>query len=157
MRLASGNLLPRAPRMPLAIGGFPGSPLAKRHSGDPVLPPEVFVARQVRIASPYNEAVRAALTSRCAAMTIRPMGRPRKQSGPGRPRKSETRLSRWLDSVGMTRDELAEHLDIHRTYVDKICRGVRRPSLELALAIEQLSRGSVPAASWMNVPKHSRD
>ena len=62
-----------------------------------------------------------------------------------------------MDAAGMTRAELAERLGISRPHVDFICRGARRPSLELALAIEKLSGGAVPAAGWAKVPKHSRD
>lgn len=80
-----------------------------------------------------------------------------KQTGPGRPRADETKLSRWLDSAGMTRYELADHLKIGRAHADKICRGERRPSLELAIAIEKLTRGAIPASSWLSTPKHSRD
>jgi transcriptional regulator with XRE-family HTH domain len=57
----------------------------------------------------------------------------------------------------MTRAELAERLGISRPHADFICRGARRPSLELALAIEKLTDGAVPAASWTGVPKHSGD
>lgn len=57
----------------------------------------------------------------------------------------------------MTRDELAERLGLSRTHVDSICRGARRPSLELAIAIEKLTHGAVPAGGWTSVPKHSGD
>jgi transcriptional regulator with XRE-family HTH domain len=85
------------------------------------------------------------------------MGRPPKKRRVGRPRKEEGKLSRWLDAQGMSRYELAARLDIARPHVDRICRGVRRPSLELAIAIEKLTDGAVPAASWISVPKHSSD
>lgn len=84
------------------------------------------------------------------------MAREPKQ-GVGRPRKTETKLSGWLDAAGMTRYQLADRLNVARGHVDKICNGERRPSLELALEIEQLTDGAVPAAYWTSVPKHSRD
>jgi len=68
----------------------------------------------------------------------------------------ETKLSAWLDAVGMTRYDLAERLTIARGHVDKICNGERRPSLELAIEIERITKGAVPAAYWTSVPKHSR-
>jgi transcriptional regulator with XRE-family HTH domain len=68
----------------------------------------------------------------------------------------ETKLSSWLDAVGMTRYELAERLEIARGHVDKICNGERRPSLDLAVAIEGVTRGAVPATYWTSVPKHTR-
>ncbi len=82
----------------------------------------------------------------------------RKQAlGPGRPRKTETKLSRWLDSSSMTRYDLAERLGVARGHVDKICNGERRPSLDLAVAIEKLTSGAVPVTYWTSVPRHSRD
>jgi transcriptional regulator with XRE-family HTH domain len=57
----------------------------------------------------------------------------------------------------MTRDDLAERLGVTRPYVDHLCRGGRRPSLELAFKIEKLTRGEVAAASWTAVPAHSGD
>lgn len=85
-----------------------------------------------------------------------PMGRSKKR-GRGRPRKSETKLSLWLDAAGMTRYDLADRLGIGRGHADRICRGERRPSLELAVEIEKLTRGGVPASYWMSIPKHSQD
>ncbi len=77
--------------------------------------------------------------------------------GRGRPRKQETKLSRWLDVAGMSRDALAVKLGVGRSYVDKVCRGERRPSLDLAVAIEKLTEGAVPASAWIKVPPHSSD
>jgi DNA-binding XRE family transcriptional regulator len=49
----------------------------------------------------------------------------------------------------MTRDQFAAELDINRTHLDKLCRGARRPGLALALAIEKLTRGEIPAEQWV--------
>jgi hypothetical protein len=68
----------------------------------------------------------------------------------GRPRKRETKFSRWIDASGMTRDEVADALDINRTHVDKLCRGAGRPGLALALAIEKLTRGAITAGEWVD-------
>ena len=87
---------------------------------------------------------------------IIPMG-PKKKTGRGRPRKRDTPLSRWIDEAGKSREEVAEELDVTRTHLDRLCRGDRRPSLELALAIETLTDGAVSAASWAAVPPHSSD
>jgi hypothetical protein len=70
---------------------------------------------------------------------------------PGRPRKKETNLSRWIDASGMTRDEAAEKLAVNRTHLDILCRGDGRPGLALALAIEKLTDGAIPAADWVQV------
>jgi transcriptional regulator with XRE-family HTH domain len=62
-----------------------------------------------------------------------------------------------LDEEGITRADVAERLGISRPHVDFICRGDRRPSLELALKIEALTDGAVPVSLWTKVPKHSSD
>lgn len=72
----------------------------------------------------------------------------------GRPRKRETHLSRWIDTSGVSRDDVARQLEINRTHLDKICRGSRRPGLALALAIEKLTAGEIPAAEWLQVRVH---
>ena len=82
---------------------------------------------------------------------------PKKKTGRGRPRKRDTPLSRWIDEAGKSREEVAEELDVTRTHLDRLCRGDRWPSLELALAIETLTDGAVSAASWAAVPPHSSD
>jgi len=75
----------------------------------------------------------------------------------GRPRKTETKLSRWIDAQGLLRDKVAVQLGIGRTYLDKLCRGKSRPSLELAVEIEKLTRGAIPASDWLKVAPHSAD
>lgn len=85
-----------------------------------------------------------------------PMGS-KEKDGRGRPRKMESALSRWIDAKGMTRDDLAAKLGVHRSTVDRLCRGDRRPNLSLAFQIEKLSKGEVPASIWAKVPPHSAD
>lgn len=76
----------------------------------------------------------------------------------GRERSSKTTpLVNWLDGSGMTRREFAEKLDVAETSLNRICRGERRPSLELAFAIEKLTKGAIAASYWQKVPKHSGD
>ncbi len=75
----------------------------------------------------------------------------------GRPRKEESALSKWIDRAGLTREEFAAQLGISRPHVDRLCRGVRRPGLDLAMKIEQLTKGVVSAAAWTKIPPHSRD
>jgi len=84
------------------------------------------------------------------------MGRAR--TGPGRPRtKKQTPLSAWLDENEVTREEFAAKLDVTRPYLDKLCRGDRRPSLEIALLVEKLTKGEVPVSVWQKVAPHSSD
>jgi DNA-binding XRE family transcriptional regulator len=87
---------------------------------------------------------------------IIPMGRLPDRSR-GRPRNRQTKLSSWIDEKGLTRDVVAARLGIGRTYLDKLCRGASRPSLELALQIERLTSGAVVASEWLSVPPHSGD
>ena len=75
----------------------------------------------------------------------------------GRPRsRRQTLLARWLDSAGLSRESLANRLGIARQSVDRLCRGERRPGLDLALHIEAISAGAVPASSWKKVPPRGR-
>jgi hypothetical protein len=48
-------------------------------------------------------------------------------------------------------------LKIGRGHADRICRGERRPSLELAAAIERLTDGAITASSWVGTAKLSSD
>ena len=75
----------------------------------------------------------------------------------GRPVSRLTLLGRWLRDKGWSRDVLAEKLKISRQTVDRLCRGARRPGLDLALRIEKLTDTAVPVASWSSVPAHSKD
>jgi len=79
----------------------------------------------------------------------RPRGRPRS--------KTETALARWLDQQGIERSVFAKALKIDRSTVDRICRGERRPDLDLAFQIQDATHNKVPASIWVNVPPHSRD
>ena len=75
----------------------------------------------------------------------------------GRPRKAQTKLSRWIDAQKLERGVVADRLGIARNYLDKLCREDARPSLELAIAIEELTGGGVPAANWLRVlPRSAR-
>ena len=57
-----------------------------------------------------------------------PVRRPR-----GRPRATETELSLWLNRAGISRDDFAERIGVTRQHLDKLCRGARRPGLDLAV------------------------
>lgn len=81
----------------------------------------------------------------------------KKERGRGRPRKTETRFSRWIDAQKLERGVVAARLGIARNYLDKLCREEARPSLELAVAIEKLTGRAVPAADWLRVlPRSAR-
>jgi len=74
----------------------------------------------------------------------------------GRPRKEENTLARWIDKTADgNRDEVAKKLGISREYLDRLCRGERRPSLALALNIE--TKTGIKVAEWADVAPHSAD
>ena len=81
----------------------------------------------------------------------------RKVRKPGRPRVAENALSRWIDAKGWTREKTAERLGIKVAMLNALCRGTRRPSLELAFEIQDLTDGAVSARSWLRAPAHDSD
>ena len=57
-------------------------------------------------------------------------------------------LKEWL--VGrMTQDEFAKKVGKDRFRVNKLVNGKMKPNLDLALRIEALTSGMVPAESWV--------
>jgi DNA-binding transcriptional regulator YdaS (Cro superfamily) len=71
--------------------------------------------------------------------------------------KRKTPLADWIDASGKTRREVAEHLGLAETSLNRLCNGARRPGIELAFAIEKLTKGKIPAEFWRKIPPHSRD
>ena len=74
-----------------------------------------------------------------------------------KPAKRSTLLARWIDDSGESRETIAKRLDIPRTSLDRLCRGARRPGIELAFAIEKMTKGKVPAEYWSKISAHSKD
>ena len=79
------------------------------------------------------------------------------KQGRGRPRRHTNALGSWVDGSGLTRIEVARRLGITRQYLDRLTNGTRRPDLELAVRVEDLTDGQVPVRSWLKVPKHGGD
>jgi transcriptional regulator with XRE-family HTH domain len=74
----------------------------------------------------------------------------------GRPRKDENILARWIDRTEKgDREKVAKDLGISREYLDRLCRGERRPSLALALTIE--AKTGIKVGQWADVAPHSAD
>jgi transcriptional regulator with XRE-family HTH domain len=67
----------------------------------------------------------------------------------GRPRSGNNALGRWIDRHGWTRDRVAARLGVSRRYLDRLCNGDRRPNLELAVRIEDLTGGEVSVRYWL--------
>ncbi len=61
-------------------------------------------------------------------------------------------LRLWRDRKGKTQRDCAVILEIDTSHVNKWENGAMVPSLEYAVVIEQITRGSVPCGSWLDVP-----
>ena len=75
----------------------------------------------------------------------------------GRPVEKRNKLGEWVDANGWTRQQLAESLGIALGSATRLCSGARRPSLEMAIQIEDLTEGAVSVRSWLEVPAHTKD
>jgi transcriptional regulator with XRE-family HTH domain len=75
----------------------------------------------------------------------------------GRPVTRRSKLGEWVDAQGWTRQQLADELGITVGSAVRLCNGVRRPSLELAIKIERLTGGAIPVTCWIEVPAHTKD
>ena len=76
-------------------------------------------------------------------------GKPRQIATPrrGRPPDSprpEGLLARWIRKTGKSYDEVAAGLDIKRVHLYALCREERRPSLKLAIRINEMAGDDVP-------------
>lgn len=58
-------------------------------------------------------------------------------------------LSVFRKATGKTQAELASQLGVTQPMLSKIERGEALPGLKLAVAIERLTAGAVPAHSWV--------
>lgn len=66
----------------------------------------------------------------------------------GRPVVKSNKLGVWVDAQGWTRQRLADELGIAMGSAARLCSGERRPSLDLAVKIEALTKGAVPVTYW---------
>lgn len=81
-----------------------------------------------------------------------------KGRSPGRPRSTDQNaLSVWLDEQSLSREHFAALVGTTVAHLNRMCRGARRPSLDLAMKVEQATQGAVPATIWLDVPTHSAD
>lgn len=58
-------------------------------------------------------------------------------------------LREYAKQNGITQAALADALGIKQAAVSLIMAGKNRPSLEVAVKIERITKGSVPAISWI--------
>jgi transcriptional regulator with XRE-family HTH domain len=75
----------------------------------------------------------------------------------GRPPGAMNAFARWIRDSDQTRDEVARRLRKSRAYIDRLCTGARRPDLETAIRIEDLTEGVISVRFWLRTPKHSGD
>lgn len=80
----------------------------------------------------------------------RPGGRPRQSRAPRNP------FADWLKGCGMTPEQVAKKLDVSISSVYNARNGYFKPGRELAVAIEELSKGAVPVGSWSEVKARKR-
>ena len=58
-------------------------------------------------------------------------------------------LKDYISQAETTREAVAEHLRISRSYLSLLENGKKQPSLALAVAIERYTKGAVPVSSWI--------
>lgn len=84
------------------------------------------------------------------------MGSKPKPRTRGRPASQPNKFGAWVDSSGLSRQEVADRLGISRRHLDKLCAGTRRPTLDLAFAIEDMTETKVPARFWLTVERNAQ-
>ncbi len=57
-------------------------------------------------------------------------------------------LSEWMKERSWTDEAMAEAVDVSRPYITKLRNGKRTPSIRVALAIEELTKGRVAPSSF---------
>lgn len=61
-------------------------------------------------------------------------------------------IATYIASNKIKQSALAAALGVSRGYLSELVGGTKRPSLELAVAIERATNGAVPATSWVPEP-----
>ena len=52
-----------------------------------------------------------------------------------------------------TFDDFADLIGVDQSVLSRFCRGLARPGLDKAVAIERATQGAVPAAYWVDQPQ----
>jgi plasmid maintenance system antidote protein VapI len=60
-----------------------------------------------------------------------------------------TKLHTYLTQQGIKQATFAALVGVNQATVSKLCRGVARPGLDLAVSIERVTGGGVPADAWV--------
>ena len=62
-------------------------------------------------------------------------------------------LAKYLSDVKLTYTEFGAQVGADRTQIWRLVKGLRGPSVELAVSIERATKGAVPVESWASPPK----
>lgn len=65
-------------------------------------------------------------------------------------------LQAYIAASGTKQSALAETLGVSRGYLSELVGGTKKPSLDLAFAIQRATDGAVPASSWVEEPEPER-
>jgi transcriptional regulator with XRE-family HTH domain len=60
-----------------------------------------------------------------------------------------TNLAQWMRQSGVKDRAVADYIGRDRSIVSRIRRGELMPTLTIAVALERLTGGDVPASSWI--------
>lgn len=55
-------------------------------------------------------------------------------------------LDKYLSSCTVT--DLALRADVHKSYISHLRTGLKRPSIQVAAKLEQVTGGAVPVRAW---------
>jgi len=61
-----------------------------------------------------------------------------------------THLAAYITATGQSQAALASDLGISRSHMSGLVSGAKKPSLELAFAIQRATSDAVPASSWVD-------
>lgn len=60
------------------------------------------------------------------------------------------KLQHHLETNNIARREFADRIGVDQSVLSRFCRGLARPGLDKAVAIERATDGSVPASYWVD-------
>lgn len=70
------------------------------------------------------------------------------------------RLSEYLTKTGTSQRAFADKLGVSPSYLNELVKNLKQPRLDLAFRIERITKGAVPARSWIKggpAPKTPRE
>lgn len=61
-----------------------------------------------------------------------------------------TKLASYMDRQGINDADFAAQIGRDRSMVNRLRRGIMRPTLDLAASIERVTEGAVPMRAWLD-------